>query len=547
MLRQAIILVCFLGQIGCLQPAAASPLRDPIAESFLMAQAAFTSSAGNAMRQIALRTAAQEPQMAETVRARQNSIEGLARAEHALTEALTAGDTRLLPQLTATIATEKKQLAAYEQTLAESFDGFAALAEPRPLSLQEVRALLEPDEALLFTFVAEKTTFVWFVRNDFSVWHQVQFGQAELGQTVREIRAGLGVTITPTRAAAPLEETTGPTLPEFRLDLTQALYRLILGPVGDALEGINHLLVVTDGPLAAIPFQMLSDGGPEEALATSDPATLRAAPWLIRDRAVTTLPSVEALGALRATPPPPRPDESRLFAMGNPVLGSALKRTGGLTQGSLGNVEAIRALAPLPGTARELRRIASEFPTGATDVLLAAEATEAALKSAASDGRLAAADVIVFATHGLLSGELGLTEPALVLTPPAEASFADDGLLSASEIAGLEIAAGWVVLSACNTAGPDGRADAEGLSGLTRAFLLAGARGMLVSHWPVRDDAAARLTSTAFAQLRQADKPMRRAEALRLSMLELMADESDPSLAHPFAWAPFTMVGEGGY
>jgi CHAT domain-containing protein len=135
----------------------------------------------------------------------------------------------------------------------------------------------------------------------------------------------------------------------------------------------------------------------------------------------------------------------------------------------------------------------------------------------------------------------------LVLTPPAAASFDDDGLLSASEIAGLEIAAGWVVLSACNTAGPDGRADAEGLSGLTRAFLLAGARGMLVSHWPVRDDAAARLTSTAFAQLRQADKPMRRAEALRRSMLALMADESDPSLAHPFAWAPFTMVGEGGY
>jgi CHAT domain-containing protein len=210
----------------------------------------------------------------------------------------------------------------------------------------------------------------------------------------------------------------------------------------------------------------------------------------------------------------------------------------------LGDPAAIAALAPLPGTARELRQIAAQFPPATTTLKLGDEATETALHTPAALAALAKADVVIFATHGLLSGELGLQEPALVLTPPARASSDDDGLLSASEISGLTLSANWVILSACNTAAGDGRPDAEGLSGLTRAFLLAGARGLLVSHWPVRDDAAARLTTAALAEM--ATSP-RRAEALRRAMLALMRDTSDPSLAHPFAWAPFAMVGEGGY
>ena len=85
---------------------------------------------------------------------------------------------------------------------------------------------------------------------------------------------------------------------------------------------------------------------------------------------------------------------------------------------------------------------------------------------------------------------------------------------------------------------------AEGLSGLARAFLFAGARSILVSHWPVRDDAAARLTTVAL------DRPARgqargRSHALRQSMLALMDDTRDASLAHPSAWAPFVLVGQG--
>jgi CHAT domain-containing protein len=85
--------------------------------------------------------------------------------------------------------------------------------------------------------------------------------------------------------------------------------------------------------------------------------------------------------------------------------------------------------------------------------------------------------IIEFATHGLMSGELkGLAEPALVLTPPPQATPDDDGLLTASKIATLKLNADWVVLSACNTAAGDGTPDAGGLSGLAKAFFYAGAR-----------------------------------------------------------------------
>ena len=151
--------------------------------------------------------------------------------------------------------------------------------------------------------------------------------------------------------------------------------------------------------------------------------------------------------------------------------------------------------------------------------------------------------VLAFATHGLLSGELpGLAEPALVLTPPDIGTPDDDGLLTASEVAELRLSADWVLLSACNTAGSDGKPGAEGLSGLARAFLYAGARSILVSHWPVRDDAAARLTTDAIAAV---GRGIGRSEALRRAMLALMEDKRDLSLAHPSAWAPFVVVGEG--
>ena len=154
--------------------------------------------------------------------------------------------------------------------------------------------------------------------------------------------------------------------------------------------------------------------------------------------------------------------------------------------------------------------------------------------------------ILAFATHGLISGELnGLDEPALALTVPEQASAGDDGLLTASEVALLNLNADWVILSACNTASGDGRPGADGLSGLARAFFVAGSRALLVSNRPVFSDAAAEVTTRMIERLRS-DPALRRSEALRLSMLNLLDDGSMPEhMAHPAAWAPFVVVGDG--
>ena len=126
-----------------------------------------------------------------------------------------------------------------------------------------------------------------------------------------------------------------------------------------------------------------------------------------------------------------------------------------------------------------------------------------------------------------------------MLTPPQVPTEANDGLLTASEIAALRLNADWVVLSACNTAAGAGQG-AEALSGLARAFFYAGARALLVSHWAVYSDAAVVLTTKTFSTLAASPK-IGRAEAFRTAMLSLIAEGKPPS-----HWAPFVVVGEGG-
>src|SRR5262249_43697730 len=153
-----------------------------------------------------------------------------------------------------------------------------------------------------------------------------------------------------------------------------------------------------------------------------------------------------------------------------------------LWRGAGADVERVRELEPLPETAEELRTIAERMGATEGDLLLGERASEPVLRQTP----LVQYRVVTFATHGLMSGELkGLAEPALVLTPPVEATAENDGLLTASEIATLKFNADWAVLSACNTAAGDGTPDAGGLSGLAKAFFYAGARSVLVSHWYV--------------------------------------------------------------
>jgi CHAT domain-containing protein len=197
-----------------------------------------------------------------------------------------------------------------------------------------------------------------------------------------------------------------------------------------------------------------------------------------------------------------------------------------------------RSLPALPDTADELRAVAAALGAGGGDIRLGAAASVTNVMTASLQNYR----VLDFATHGLIAGQVdGLSEPALVLSVPDRPTAEDDGLLTASRVARLNLDADWAVLSACNTAAGDSPG-AEGLSGLARAFFYAGARALLVSHWPLESEAAVKLTTGAFSQLAK-EPSIGRAEALRRSMRALIEDPLSTRNADPSVWAPFVLVG----
>ena len=179
---------------------------------------------------------------------------------------------------------------------------------------------------------------------------------------------------------------------------------------------------------------------------------------------------------------------------------------------------------------------------GVESIFLGQNATETKLKSL----DLLQYDIIAFATHGLMANEIrGVDEPSLVLRIPAGSTPSEDGLLTSGEISQLKLDADLVILSACNTAASDGTPGADGFSGLAKSFFYAGARSLLVSHWPVASNAAVEITTNIFNEIKN-NPDLGKAEALRLSRLKLISDKNNPEYAHPYFWAPFVVVGEGG-
>lgn len=317
----------------------------------------------------------------------------------------------------------------------------------------------------------------------------------------------------------------------FRAEAGRAVFRQVVRPVADVLTapGIHTMVEVTQGPLDGIPLSVL----PTEAEGR----------FLIDDVASERLPSVSSLVLLAGTKAPL--PEKPFLGVGDPVLEGDPAQSRGVEQedvfAAAGTVDLarLRNLARLPETATEITRLSQLLKAGPDSIVLRAEATEAALRRRPlRDYR-----VIAFATHGLLAGEYsGIREPGLVMTPPATATEEDDGYLSASEIAALDLSADIVLLSACNTAAANGAEGAEGLSGLSKAFFFAGARGLLVSHWKVHSDAAVALT-TRMIEGRQAGSTVSYARALRAAILALRKEAGDDGRAHPGFWGPFQIVG----
>jgi CHAT domain-containing protein len=579
-------------------------LRD---EAFGMAQRLIVSNTASALLQAAARQAQGLGPIAELLRERQDRLVEITSLDKSLASEFARPSSQRNEKQEAELHRRsieaRARVTELDVKIARDFPRFAELWAQQPVSIEEAQKLLADNEALILIASdgREPKTLAWALTRRAVQWVELPIWGEKISASIQALRCGLDAeewagTTRANQCAARLRRNEGVDddgLLPFHLGIAHELYLSLFGPVGDLIKG-KRLLVVPSGPLTSLPLHVLVTQKP----ATAIPATFegyRNVAWLGRSHAITVLPSVQSLKALRGQSANRQTASADYIGIGNPVLkgtpgecrdnvkvpqhcpevaGGRLEMiaaSGGRAtiRGDTGRRSAgkglrqiyargtgaavlkeVRSLCPLPDTAFELRCVAERFPQGRHDLLLDKNATEAELRKLNASGTLARYRIVHFATHGLVAADLETlakrqSEPALVLTPPEQPLDADDdGLLSASEVAQLRLNADWVVLSACSTAAGDG-ANAEALSGLARAFFYAGTRALLVSHWPVYSDAAVQLTTRTFAEL-DSNPGIGRAEAFRRAMLVLMGDPALPSNAHPAVWAPFVVVGEGG-
>jgi len=481
--RMRLILKGYLDALG------ASGTKGAAEEAFVVANAARARGVQEALARSAARAAITNPDLKDLVRREQDAQKQISALYGILSNAMVDGGGSDSQQLRVAIDDLRVARSALMEEIEGRFSEYASIINPKPATIEQARAALGADEAVVAFYVAGNRTYVWSFRKSGAVaFAGANLGREDLDDTVAELRAALDP------QAATLGE-----IPPFDTALAHDLYKGLLEPVEAGWKPARHLLVVADGPLGYLPLSVL----PTKPITVEPAADLlfaeyRNVPWLAKTHATMVLPSVTSLATLR-TLPAGDPARKAFAGFGDPwfnaeqakeaaaekpvevamrgglqVRGLPLKRRS-VPSGASEDSYTLRDLPRLPDTAAEVRSIAAALAAdAANDVFLGDRANETAVKNL----RLGDRKVLAFATHGLVPGELdGLTQPALALSAPqlSGGTGNDDGLLTMDEIMALKLDADWVVLSACNTAAGDG-SGAEAISGLGRAFFYAGAR-----------------------------------------------------------------------
>ncbi len=295
------------------------------------------------------------------------------------------------------------------------------------------------------------------------------------------------------------------------------LYVAIVSPADSHLRKAKNLVIVPDGILFDLPFEVLLTQEPTGDLAWGK------LPYLARSHSITYAPSASTYLALHARPGLGGKSAGStldLVAMGDPDY-SLLKPLS----------ERMAPLQPLPHTRSEVSNIATILKNRNVNIYVGREADEATLKASLRGQPIR---IVHLATHGIIDP----AEPAASsIALCRDSNGAEDGYLRTLEVMASPIDVGLIVLSACESArGEIGRG--EGVVGFSRAFLAAGAHSIVASLWPVSDQSTAMLMEIFYKRMFTKKEPV--ARALNEARLALMADAR---YAHPFYWSPFVVIG----
>jgi CHAT domain-containing protein len=529
---------------------------------FLLSDQVNSSSVQQALSEAAVRSGVNIPGLSDVIRKEQDAKNEMATLVTYIANQNAQQDTKQNPQVVEQMRKRLFELEGlrkgYKAAIQKGYPEYFQLIQPKAPSTQEIAKLLAEDEVFVSILPMAGETYVWGIDHKGQTkFHRSDWSEEKTNTTVDALRKTLDV--------AGL----GKRMPKFDYQGAHAIYKAFFEPLGELTQGKKHMVVSTSSALAKLPFAVLQT----QAFNGANPVD---APWLVKSMAVSHVPTASGWMSLKRFGKVPHSVEP-MVAWGDPLFdGKAVQKMAdaakvekadkpsgtqvamaepGTTVRSVMNTRSAASLEvsdadayltyskipPLPETRDEVEELAKILGADPkNDLYLGANATRASVLKSSTSGQLLKKQVVVFATHGLLAGDLpNLSQPALAMA--ATANPADSPLLTLEDVLSLKLNADWVVLSACNTAGADGRAE-EAMSGLARGFFFAGSRSLLVTHWSVESESAMQLTTNAFASYKK-DTAMRRSEALRQSMLAVM---KSPAFGHPAFWAPYALVGEGG-
>jgi len=492
---------------------------------------------------------------------RKGADPSLLEQERSLQESLTAkSDRRLrlleqtnrekqLAAITKEIEDLEKQFQDVEERLRLSSPGYAALTQPQPLTFGEIRQLLDSDTLLLEYSLGEQRSHVFAVSSEWVRAYDLP-KREEIENLAKRLYSSLTArNQSPKNESGRSRQARVSQADSEYLNAASALSRVLLRPAKSQL-GHKRWLIVADGALLHVPFAAL----PEPK---SSPAKTQV-PVIARHE-IVYLPSASVLATLRRERPARNPRLKEAVILADPVfnredervierhLGEAqpaqknnaalpVESNGNLTR-SARDVDLFRDgqlyLARLPFSRREAEAISAAIPAGRIRMALDFDAS----RKLAVSSELAKYRVVHFATHALVNDK----HPALsglVLSLVDERGQPQQGFLDLQDIYNMNLAADLVVLSACDTA-LGKQIDGEGMIGLTRGFMYAGARGVIGTLWKVEDSATANFMKQFYMAMEQ--NHMSPARALRHAQLALSQEKH---WAAPYYWAAFTLQGD---
>ncbi|NNF07871.1 MAG: CHAT domain-containing protein, partial [Candidatus Eisenbacteria bacterium] len=387
---------------------------------------------------------------------------------------------------------------------------FASINTGSPHSLKELRRDLFQDkhDVLLQYSLGDSASYLWVITKKDIAFHTLP-ARSHIEEQVQALRAGL---------VSPQARND-----ESYLKAAQTLYNWLLATAANSVDKAKRVFVVPDGALQFVPMDVLLtkkvDPPSADLSAEARGKFFGELPFALKGKELRYGPSATGFAVMAKREDSGRVVAKDLLAVGDPTF----------VQTSSEDADA--SLAPLPFTRTEVEAIAKGFEESKRTILLGEKAQEATLAQPdfMSDFR-----ILHFATHGLVN-ERRPERSRLALAAPQDETA--DGYLEASEIYRLKLNATLVVLSACET-GLGKMIQGEGVLGLPRAFLYAGARNVVVSLWSVSDQSTAALMYAFYKNL--GDKEPEAGRALSRAK-DALRQES--KFAHPFYWAAFSLIG----